>query len=34
MEVVYAGLIKKGVKKLSDVPAHLKQEVERLLSNE
>lgn len=34
MSAVYASLIKKGLKKLSDVPSHLKQEVERLLNDE
>ena len=34
MEAVYASLIQKGLKTLSDVPAHLKKAVERLLKNE
>lgn len=34
MAAVYANLIQKGLKTLSEVPAHLKNEVERLLKNE
>lgn len=34
MEKVYAELIKKGLKTLDSVPAHLREKVERLLDAE
>ena len=32
MASVYASLIKKGLKRIEDVPAHLRSEVEEILS--
>lgn len=32
MARIYANLIKKGLKTIEDVPKHLREEVERLLS--
>lgn len=33
MAKIYAELIKKGLKTIDDVPAHLREEVERLLED-
>ena len=33
MAKIYANLIKKGLKTLDDVPAHLREQVEALLQN-
>lgn len=34
MAKIYADLIRKGIKTLNDVPARLREEVERILHNE
>lgn len=34
MAKIYADLIRKGIKTLDDVPARLREEVERILHNE
>lgn len=34
MAKIYADLIKKGIKTIDDVPARLREEVERILNND